>query len=95
MVTLYLLLVAVITESIPNPTKQQLSEAKKVSIDYLKEKNGVEIIDTSSSHIGEMYDRTIHVEGYSKDHPQQVFRVNFDQLADKQQFFCSNGKKNE
>ena len=79
----YFIAIIVSAESIPSPTNQQLKEAEKVTERYIRENNGVEIINTSSSFIAEMFDRTIHIEGRSKENPQQVFRVELDQVTNK------------
>ncbi|QOS99268.1 hypothetical protein JNUCC42_00180 [Brevibacterium sp. JNUCC-42] len=81
----YCILVIFVAESIPSPTDQQLREVGKVTERYLKETEKVDIIITSTSFTAEMFDRTIHIEGYSKDNPQQVFRLNFAQVKNKEE----------
>ncbi|PEQ60945.1 hypothetical protein, partial [Bacillus cereus] len=71
----YFIAIILSAKSIPYPTNQQLKEAEKVAERYISENNKVEIINTSSSFTAEMFDRTIHIEGHSKENPQQVFRV--------------------
>ncbi|PEQ45653.1 hypothetical protein [Bacillus cereus] len=79
----YFIAIILSAKSIPAPTNQQLKEAEKVTERYISENNGIEIINTSSSFTGEMFDHTIHVEGHSKENPQQVFRVDLDQVTNK------------
>ncbi|HDR8072433.1 TPA: hypothetical protein QCY71_005545 [Bacillus cereus] len=81
----YFIAIIISAESIPYPTNQQLKEAEKVTERYISENNGVEIINTSSSFTAEMFDRSIHIEGHSKKNPQQVFRVDFDQVTNKEE----------
>lgn len=82
---LYSAVVIYVAESTPSPTDQQLKEAGKVAERYLKETEKEEVIITSTGFIAEMYDRTIHIEGYSKDNPQKIFRVSFEQLKNKEE----------
>ncbi|MEN1939218.1 hypothetical protein AAIE21_27795 [Paenibacillus sp. 102] len=79
----YFIAIVISAESMPYPTNQQLKEAEKVAERYIGENNGVEIINTSSSFTAEMFDRTIHIEGHSKENPKQVFRIDFDQVTNK------------
>ncbi|MBK5482615.1 hypothetical protein JFV29_12000 [Peribacillus sp. TH16] len=79
----YIIAIVISAESIPYPTNQQLKEAEKVAERYIGENNGVEIINTSSSFTAEMFDRTIHIEGHSKENPKQVFRMDLDQVTNK------------
>ncbi|MGQ0518138.1 hypothetical protein ACT453_51895, partial [Bacillus sp. D-CC] len=65
----------------PYPTSQQLTEAETVVERYVGENNGVKMINTSSSFTAEMFDRTIHIEGNSKENPEQVFRMDLDQVS--------------
>ncbi|MGG0756046.1 hypothetical protein [Brevibacillus laterosporus] len=81
----YSAVVIYVAESIPSPTNQQLKEAGKVAERYLKETEKVDVNITSTSFIAEMYDRTIVIEGYSKDNPQQVYRVNFEQVKNTEE----------
>ncbi|MBG9788857.1 hypothetical protein [Brevibacillus laterosporus] len=77
---LYCGLVIYVAESIPSPTDQQLKEAGKVAERYLKETEKVDVNIISTGFRAEMDDRTIVIEGYTKDNPQQVYRVNFEQV---------------
>jgi len=77
----YLVGVVTLAESIPYPTSQQLKEAEKVVERYVGENNGVKMINTSSSFTAEMFNRTIHIEGNSKENPEQVFRMDLDQVS--------------
>lgn len=79
----YAALVIFVASSIPSPTDQQLDEAAKVAERYISENAGEEIKITSTSFRAEMYDRTIEVEGHSKNNFQQVFHVNFEQVKGK------------
>ncbi|MBJ8055945.1 hypothetical protein JDS87_29735 [Bacillus cereus] len=79
----YFIAIVISAESIPYPTKQQLKEAEKVAERYIGENYGVEIINTSSTFTAEMFDRTIHIEGHSKENPKQVFRMDLDQVTNK------------
>ncbi|WP_410986591.1 hypothetical protein [Bacillus cereus] len=76
----YFIAIIVSAASIPSPSKQQLEEAQKVTEHYISENNGVEIIVTSKSFINEMFNRTIQIEGYSKENPKRVFRVDLAQI---------------
>ncbi|MBS9802201.1 hypothetical protein PDK32_24075 [Bacillus cereus] len=80
----YLVGVVILAESIPYPTSQQLKEAEKVVERYAGENNGVEMINTSSSFTAEMFDRTIHIEGNSKENPEQVFRMDLDRVSNEE-----------
>lgn len=77
----YLVGVVILAESIPYPTSQQLKEAEKVVERYVGENNGVKMINTSSSFTAEMFDRKIHIEGNSKENPEQVYRMDLDQVS--------------
>ncbi|GMR64606.1 MULTISPECIES: hypothetical protein [Bacillus] len=79
----YLVGVAILAESIPYPTSQQLKEAEKVVERYIGENNGVKLINTSSSFTAEMFDRSIHIEGNSKENPEQVFRMDLDRVSNE------------
>ncbi|MFZ7758565.1 hypothetical protein ACO1DG_21430 [Bacillus thuringiensis] len=79
----YLVGVVILAESIPYPTSQQLKEAERVVERYVGENNGVKMINTSSSFTAEMFDRTIHIEGNSKENPEQVYRMNLDQVSNE------------
>ncbi|MED1663245.1 hypothetical protein [Brevibacillus laterosporus] len=74
-----------VAESLPSPTDKQLSQAEKVAERYLKETEKVDVKITSTGFIAEMYDHTINIEGYSKDNPQQVFRVSFEQVKNTEE----------
>lgn len=41
------------------------------------------MINTSSSFTAEMFDRTIHIEGNSKENPEQVLRMDLDQVSNE------------
>ncbi|OJE40980.1 hypothetical protein BAQ47_10160 [Bacillus tropicus] len=80
----YLVGVVILAESIPYPTSsQQLNEAEKVVERYVGENNGVKMINTSSKFTAEMFDRTIHIEGNSKENPEQVLRMDLDQVSNE------------
>ncbi|PEJ05674.1 hypothetical protein CN675_30120 [Bacillus toyonensis] len=79
----YLVGVVILAESIPYPTSQQLKAAEKVVERYVGENNGVEMINTYSSFTAEMFDRTIHIEGNSKENPEQVFRMDLDRVSNE------------
>ncbi|MDA2238786.1 MULTISPECIES: hypothetical protein [unclassified Bacillus cereus group] len=80
----YLVGVVILAESIPYPTSsQQLNEAEKVVERYVGENNGVKMINTSSSFTAEMFDRTIQIEGNSKENPEQVYRMDLDQVSNE------------
>ncbi|TXS00810.1 hypothetical protein DN390_06715 [Bacillus sp. SH7-1] len=79
----YLVGVAILAESIPYPTSQQLKEAEKVVERYIGENNGVKLINTSSSFTAEMFDRSFHIEGNSKENPEQVFRMDLDRVSNE------------
>ncbi|MFB0832651.1 hypothetical protein ACEU2D_24060 [Brevibacillus laterosporus] len=81
----YSAVVIYVAESIPSPTDKQLKEAGKVAERYLKETEKVDVIITSTGFIAEMYDRTIVIKGYSKDNPQQVYHVKFDQVKNTEE----------
>ncbi|WP_242319032.1 hypothetical protein [Bacillus cereus group sp. BfR-BA-01349] len=84
-IIVYFLAIIISADSISYPTNQQLKEAEKVAERYISENSKVEVINISSSFTAEMFDRTIHIEGYSKENPQEVLRVDFDQVTNKEE----------
>ncbi|WP_242261562.1 hypothetical protein [Bacillus cereus group sp. BfR-BA-01453] len=86
----YLVGVVTLAESILYPTSQQLKEAEKVVERYVGENNGVKMINTSSSFTAEMFDRTIHIEGNSKENPEQIFRMDLDQVSSESEKITEN-----
>ena len=41
------------------------------------------MINTSSSFTAEMFNHTIHIEGNSKENPEQLYRMNLDQVSNE------------
>lgn len=74
----YLVGVVTLAESIPYPTSQQLKEAARCIYHFHSIIFTYIAFNYFFSFTAEMFNRTIHIEGNSKENPEQVFRMDLD-----------------
>ncbi|ARO58073.1 Uncharacterized protein B5E38_0448 [Bacillus cereus] len=79
----YLVGVVILAESIPYLHLNNLKKPKEKLNAMLVKNNGVKMINTSSSFTAEMFDRKIQIEGNSKENPEQVYRMDLDQVSNE------------